>query len=430
MTENPLLSRRVALDIYAAAGRGGRPLDEAIREHPGYGRLEARDRAFVRNLVSTAFRHRGQIEALLDAFVSRPLPQTEALVGDIVHLGLAQLLFLETPPHAAVDTSVRLAQQSDRARMKGFVNAVLRRAGREGKALVARQDAARLNTPDWLWRAWVQAYGPAVAHDIAAAHLNEAPLDFSVRSEPQKWAEALGAEILPTGSLRRRQGGAVAELPGFAEGGWWVQDAAAALPARLLGDVVGRRVADLCAAPGGKTLQLAAAGADVVALDISLRRLALVKDNLARTGLVAQTVVADALNWKPETAFDAVLLDAPCSATGTLRRHPDAAWHKRPNDVARLAALQSHLLDAMAPLLRPGGTLVYAVCSLQPEEGERQIASLLARGAPFEPVPVAAGELPDLEEAITSQGFVRTLPSQWQERGGLDGFFIARLRRI
>ena len=423
-------SRRVALDVYAASGRGGRPLDDALRDHSGYARLAPRDRAFVRNLLATTFRHRGQIEALLDGFLSRPLPQTEALIGDIVHLGLAQLLFLDTPPHAAVDTSVRLAQQSDRARMKGFVNAVLRRAGREGKALVGRQDAARLNAPDWLWRGWVQAYGPALAHDIAAAHLREAPLDFTVKSEPERWAQALGATILPTGSLRRTEGGMVSELPGFGDGGWWVQDAAAALPARLLGNVAGLKVADLCAAPGGKTLQLAAAGAEVTAVDVSAKRLALVKENLARIGLSAETVAADVLTWKPGTTFDAVLLDAPCTATGTLRRHPDAAWQKRQTDVVRLAALQGHLLDAMAALVRPGGTLVYAVCSLQPEEGERQIEAFLGRGAPFARSAIEASELPDLEDAIAEQGWVRTLPCQWAERGGLDGFFIARLQRI
>ncbi|MGE0152628.1 MAG: RsmB/NOP family class I SAM-dependent RNA methyltransferase [Reyranellaceae bacterium] len=467
MSENPLQSRRVALDVYAAAGRGGRSLDDALREHKGFARLAPRDRAFVRNLVATAFRHRGQIEALLAGFVSRPLPQSEALIADIVHLGLAQLLFLETPPHAAVDTSVRLAETSERARMKGFVNAVLRRAGREGAAVVARQDAARLNTPDWLWRSWVQAYGPAQAHDIAAAHLKEAALDISVKADPEKWARDLNAIVLPTGSLRRLlvsppplrgrarvggdqqeappaltplpnpppQGGResesrlISELPGFAEGAWWVQDAAAALPARLLGEVTGRSVADLCCAPGGKTLQLAAAGAEVTAVDVSAARLKLVQDNLARTGLVAQTIAADVLTWKPGRQFDAVLLDAPCTATGTLRRHPDAAWHKRATDVARLAQLQAHLLDAAAALVRPGGTLVYAVCSLQPEEGARQIEAMLARHGGFAPAPVAAGELPGLEAAIAAEGWVRTLPCQWPERGGLDGFFIARLRR-
>ncbi|MDF3075554.1 MAG: rsmB, partial [Alphaproteobacteria bacterium] len=404
MSENPLQSRRVALDVYAASGRGGRPLDDAIREHQGFGRLEPRDRAFVRNLVSTTFRHRGQIEALLDGFVSRPLPASEALIADILHLGLAQLLFLQTPPHAAVDTSVRLVEMSDRARMKGFVNAVLRRAGREGAAVVTRQDPARLNTPDWLWRSWVQAYGPELAHDIAAAHQHEAPLDFSVKSDPEKWAQDLNAIVLPTGSIRRtlvsppplrgraREGGAteeaspaiaphpnpppqggresesrlISELPGFSEGAWWIQDAAAALPVRLLGDGKGKSVADLCCAPGGKTLQLAAMGAQVTAVDVSTKRLKLVDENLARTRLQAQTLAADVLSWKPGTSFDAVLLDAPCTATGTLRRHPDAGWHKRATDVTRLAQLQAHLLDAMAALVRPGGTLIYAVCSLQP----------------------------------------------------------------
>lgn len=429
MSENPLQSRRVALDVYAAAGRGGRPLDEALREHRGFAKLQPRDRAFVRNLVATTFRHRGQIEALLDGFVSRPLPASEALIADIVHLGLAQLLFLDTPPHAAVDTSVRLAQMSDRARMKGFVNAVLRRAGREGAAVVVKQDAARLNTPDWLWRSWVQAYGPERAHQIAQAHQREAPLDFTVKEDAEGWAQKLNAVLLPSGSLRRSEGGMVSDLPGFADGAWWVQDAAAALPARLLGDVAGKSVADLCCAPGGKTLQLAAAGAQVTAVDVSAKRLRLVEENLARTGLKAQTIANDVLTWKSGRQFEAVLLDAPCTATGTLRRHPDAAWHKRATDVARLAQLQAHLLDKAGELVQPGGTLVYAVCSLQPEEGERQIEAFLGRGAAFEAVPIAPVELPGLEEAVRPDGTVRTLPSQWPQFGGLDGFFIARLRR-
>mgnify|MGYP001281158697 CR=1 FL=1 len=357
MTDGALQSRRVALDVYAAAGRGGRPLDDALRDHAGYRRLPGRDRAFVRNLVSTAFRHRGQIEALLDAFVSRPLPPGEALVADIVHLGLAQLLFLDTPPHAAVDTSVRLAERSDRARMKGFVNAVLRRAGREGRALVERQDAARLNTPDWLWRGWAQAYGPELAHDIAAAHLRPAPLDLSAKSEPERWAEALGAAVLPTGSLRRSEGGLVSELPGFAEGAWWVQDAAAALPARLLGEVAGREIADLCCAPGGKTLQLAARGARVTAVDVSPARLKLVRDNLDRTGLAAETVAADVLNWRPGRPFDAVLLKA--RVAGSLQRK---RW--RDQEAVYLERLHRQIADVDAAELgvvrvcgRPGGGL-------------------------------------------------------------------------
>ena len=403
-------------------------MDDALADHKGFAALEPRDRAFVRNLLAVAFRRRGQIESLLGSFLAKPLPGTDAIVGDILQLGLGQLLFLATPPHAAVDTSVRLAEVVGRTRLKGLVNAVMRRATREGQALVDRQDAARLNTPDWLWRSWLQAYGLETARAIATAHLNEAPMDFSLRGEADGWAEKLDAQLLPTGSLRRIAGGAVRDLPGFAEGAWWVQDAAAALPAKLMGDVAGKRVLDLCAAPGGKTLQLAAAGAQVIAVDVSARRLQRLADNLKRTGLTAELVTADAATWRPSAPIDAILLDAPCTASGTLRRHPDAPWRRRPDDVAQMATVQRGLLDHAISLLPSGGLLVYAVCSLQVEEGEMQVQSRLAAGADVDLSPITEAELPGLGEALTPLGPVRTLPSQWADKGGLDGFFIARLR--
>jgi 16S rRNA (cytosine967-C5)-methyltransferase len=433
-----LRSRHVTLELIGAASRGGRPLDDALVENKNYGALEPRDRAFVRNLVATTFRRRGQLDALLGAFLAKPLPGPDIIVADILQLGLAQLLFLNTPPHAAVDTTVRLAEAIGRARLKGLVNAIMRRATREAAALVERQDAARLNTPDWLWRSWLQAYGAETTRAIATAHLSEAPLDFTLRGEAADWAQRLEAQLLPTGSLRRLAGGAVRELPGFAEGAWWIQDAAAALPARLLqsamapagaNDFQGKRVLDLCAAPGGKTLQLAAAGAQVVAVDVSAPRLARLIDNLQRTNLKAELVTADATTYRPAQPIDAILLDAPCSSTGTIRRHPDALWRRRPDDVLQMAALQQRLLDHAVGLLPASAVLVYAVCSLQPEEGEQQIARLLASKANLELAPVRQDELPGIAEAIRPDGTVRTLPSQWSERGGLDGFFIARLRK-
>ena len=262
---------------------------------------------------------------------------------------------------------------------------------------------------------------------IAAAHLIEAPLDLTPRADAPSWADRLEGELLPTGTIRRATGGAIADLPGFAEGAWWVQDAAAALPARLLGDVSGKRVADLCAAPGGKTLQLAAAGARVTAVDISGRRMIRLGENLARAGLSAELVTADAGKWAPAEKFDAVLLDAPCSGTGTLRRHPDIAWLKGEDDIDRLTLAQDRLLLSAVELLKPGGTLVYAVCSLQEDEGAARIGSLLARDKRLRRRPVEPAELPGLEGAITPSGDIRTLPSMWAERGGLDGFYVARV---
>ena len=427
MDAPPLASRRTALDVLTACLDKGQPLDDALGRHPGFAALDPRDRAFVRLLLATTLRRLGEIEEVLDTLVERPLEGANAVGAQVLRLGAAQLLFLGTPAHAAVDTSVRLVEGAGLHHLKGLVNAVLRRIARDGAALLGDRDPARLNTPVWLWESWTAAYGEAATRAIAAAHLIEAPLDLTTRADADFWAGQLEAEKLPTGTLRRTGGGHIAELPGFAEGAWWVQDAAATLPARLLGDIAGKRVADLCAAPGGKTLQLCAAGAQVTAVDISARRMVRVGENLARAGLAAELVTADAAKWTPAEKFDAILLDAPCSGTGTLRRHPDIAWLKDEEDVGRLTLTQDRLLLHAADLLTPGGTLVYAVCSLQEDEGPARIEALLARDKRFSRVPVQPAELPGLESAISGDGDVRTLPSMWAERGGIDGFYVARL---
>jgi 16S rRNA (cytosine967-C5)-methyltransferase len=351
------------------------------------------------------------------------------MVHDMLRLGIAQLLFLRTPPHAAVATTVDLAEVRGFLSHKGLVNAVLRRLSQEGPELVAQQDAARLNTPDWLWRGWSQAYGEDGARGVALAHLKEAPLDITVRSDPEHWRELLDATLLPTGTLRRSAGGAIMSLPGYAEGAWWVQDAAAAIPAKLFGDIAGRHVVDLCAAPGGKTAQLAASGARVTAIDRSPRRLDRLNSNLARLSLAVESLVADAATWRPPEPVRHVLLDAPCTATGAIRRHPDVPHLKTPDDVARLAAVQERLVGAAAEMLAPGGILVYCTCSLEPQEGPQQIAKLLARGAPIRRKPIDAAEIGGLSECLTSDGDLRTLPSHLAEVDGIDGFFAARLIR-
>ena len=420
-------SRRIALDVLVACLDKGQPLDDALARHPGFPALDPRDRAFVRLLLATTLRRLGEIDTVLGAMIERPLEGANTVGLQILRLGAAQLLFLGTPPHAAVDTSVGLAQ-SRLPHLKGLTNAVLRRVAREGVAMLGDRDPARLNTPQWLWESWTASYGEETTRAIAAAHLVEAPLDLTPRSDADFWAGQLEAEKLPTGTLRRRTGGAISELPGYAEGAWWVQDAAATLPVRLLGDVTGQRVADLCAAPGGKTLQLCAAGALVTAVDISARRIGRLNDNLARAGMTAELVTADAGKWAPTEKFDAILLDAPCSGTGTLRRHPDIAWLKDGEDVSRLTLTQDRLLAHALDLLKPGGTLVYAVCSLEEDEGPARIEAVLGREPQVKHVPVQPGELPGLTEAITPAGDIRTLPSMWPERGGLDGFYIARLK--
>ena len=428
MDAAPLASRRAALDLLVACLDKGQPMDDALARHQGFASLDPRDRAFVRLLLATTLRRLGEIETVLGALIERPLDGANATGRQVLRLGAAQLLFLGTPPHAAVDTSVRLVVDAGLPHLKGLANAVLRRVAREGIALLGDRDPARLNTPQWLWESWSEAYGEEAARAIAAAHLVEAPLDLTPRANAQFWAGQLEGDLLSTGTIRRTTGGAITELPGFAEGAWWVQDAAATLPVRLLGDVAGKRVADLCAAPGGKTLQLAAAGAHVTAVDISARRMVRVAENLARAGLSAELVTADASKWTPEEKFDALLIDAPCSGTGTLRRHPDIAWLKDEDDVGRLTLTQDRLLQHAIELLKPGGTLVYAVCSLQEDEGLARMESLLAREKRLQRVPVQPSELPGLADAVTSAGDVRTLPSMWADRGGLDGFYIARLQ--
>ncbi|HZK89992.1 MAG TPA: transcription antitermination factor NusB [Stellaceae bacterium] len=423
-------ARHVALDLIGAVLGRERPLDEVIDDSAGMAQLPLRDRAFARLLVATVLRRLGQIDALIGACLSSPLPPRAAPVHDILRLGIAQLLFLHTPPHAAVATSVDLAQSRGFPAHKGLVNAVLRRLSVEGPERAAAQDAPMLNTPAWLWQSWQSHYGEAAARAIATAHLREAPLDLTLRANATGWCESLAATPLPTGTLRRPGGGAVALLPGYSEGAWWVQDAAAALPARLFGDIAGRRVIDLCAAPGGKTAQLADAGAFVTAVDRSSRRLERLVANLKRLSLPAATIAADAASWRPEHPADAVLLDAPCSATGAIRRHPDVPHLKRPADIVRLATIQDKLLHAAVEMLRPGGILVYCTCSLEPEEGPRRIEALLSSGAPVERRPIGAGDVNMPEEWLTADGDLRTLPFHLAEYDGIDGFYGARLVKL
>ena len=423
-------ARDVALELLGAVLRRKRPLDDAIDDNPAMQLLSGRDRAFARLLVATALRRLGQIDALIALCLSTPLAPRAAAIHDILRLGVAQLLFLRTPPHAAVATSVDLAHGRGFLSHKGLVNAVLRRLSVEGPELSQNQDAARLNTPDWLWRSWSEAYGAETARAIANAHLKEAPLDLTLRGDPEIWCEKLQGILLPTGTLRRQAGGAVTSLPGYAEGAWWVQDAAAALPARLLGDVAGREVVDLCAAPGGKSAQLAAAGARVTAIDRSSRRLDRLVANFQRLGLPIEAVAADALTWRPTRPAEAVLLDAPCTTTGAIRRHPDVPHLKLPDDVARLSVVQENLLRAAVDMLVPGGTLVYCTCSLEPEEGPLRIQTLLRSGAPIVREKISADEIGGHPDWITAEGDLRTLPCHLGEYDGLDGFFCARLTKL
>ncbi len=426
----PADPRAIALDLLDAVLTERRLLDEALDAHPRLGALAPRDRAFARALVSTTLRRLGQIDDCIARCLERGLPSKARRASHVLRLGACQLLFLATPPHAAIDTAVDMVKGTALAGFAKLINAVLRRLDREGRDWVTAQDAAALNTPPWLWTSWCDAYGPDQARQIATAHLTEAPVDITLSAkagDPQDWATRLGASILPTGSLRLADGGDITRLPGFDDGLWWVQDMAAALPARLLGDVAGLDVADLCAAPGGKALQLADRGARVVAVDRSARRLGRFRQNLDRLGLAADIVEADVAAWRPDRKFSRILLDAPCTATGTLRRHPDGMRLKGPGDVAALADQQMALLRASVDLLAPGGVLVYCVCSLEAQEGADRINTLLADDARLSRQPIQPDEVGGLSQLITPQGDMRTLPFHLQDAGGMDAFFAARL---
>ncbi|MGF1464150.1 MAG: RsmB/NOP family class I SAM-dependent RNA methyltransferase [Maricaulaceae bacterium] len=421
-----LPARQAALAALYAVETQGRALDAGLSATFRRLALEPRDRAFAYLLASTVLRRQGWIDRVLDQYLKKP-PQLEVRIA--LRLGVAQLLFLGSPPHAAVGLSVE-AMKADRdtARAAGLANAVLRKIAQAGpSALRGFRPSEAL--PDWLARRWNATYGPQTADAMAQAGFAEPPLDLTVKRDPSFWAAQLGGRVLPNGAVRLDEIGDVTSLPGYADGEWWVQDAAAALPATLLGPVRGRMVADLCAAPGGKTAQLAAAGARVTAVDVSGKRLERLKTNLDRLTLSAEAVAADATQWRPERPFDAVLLDAPCSATGTLRRRPDAAWTRDPDAIGALAPVQTALLNAAADMLAPGGTLVFCTCSLEPEEGPSIVARALAAGAPIVPDPIRPAEIPGLEPALLADGTLRTRPDHWAEHGGVDGFFIARFRR-
>jgi 16S rRNA (cytosine967-C5)-methyltransferase len=407
-------TRGAAFDLLTAVLIRNRPLEEALN---ALTYLEPRDRSAAHRLAAAVLRRTGTLDAVLEPFLRKEPPDPVRIV---LRIGAAGLLLLDTPSHAAVGTAVSLAKGRGLAPFAGLVNAVLRKVASGGAAALEDLDSARLDTPTWLWASW-----QPVARLIAKAHQQEAPLDLTLRPDTQP---PDGADVLPTGSVRYPAGTHVADVPGFNEGRLWVQDAAAALPAQLLAARAGERVADLCAAPGGKTGQLAATGAHVTALERDPARLERLADNLRRWDLSAELVQADATEWTPPQPFDAVLLDAPCSATGTIRRHPDILHLKRPRDVQAATEAQDRLLAAATSMLRPGGRLVYAVCSLQPEEGAPRIAAALARGGlrhdPFTP-----DELTAVPEARTPEGFLRTHPGMWPQRLGMDGFFAARLIR-
>ena len=419
MSDKASPARGAALRCLGEVTGQGRLLSEAMTG-PAWAALAPADRAAAQRMTLEVLRNLDRCDALLKPHLRKAPP---LMVRNVLRLGTWELC-TGGAAHGVVNDCVTLVSADRKARtMAGLVNAVLRRIAEDGPAAWAKLRVPRL--PRWLRDPLRAAWGPQAVAAMEAAHLAGAPLDLTVKDDAAGWAERLGAEMLPTGSLRLTEAGQVSGLPGYDEGAWWVQDAAAALPGRLLGDVAGRRALDLCAAPGGKTLQLAAAGAQVTALDLSEPRLARLAENLARTGLGAELVAGDALEARGQ--WDVVLLDAPCSATGTIRRHPDLPRARQGEGISDLIDLQARMLDHALSLLAPGGRLVFCTCSLLPDEGECQIEEALARHPGLQVLPAEApGVEPDWR---APEGGLRLRPDYWPARGGMDGFYMAVLQR-
>lgn len=428
-----LKARICALDLLKQVLVQKQPLDQVMDRHDDFRALEARDRTFARMLVSTVLRYKGVMDVLLNRLQDEPRDIRPEALKLILYLGVAQILYMNVADHAAIDTSNRLAEAENMPKKKAFVNALLRRLQREQQDLIGKIDTVQAAVPEWLLGTWVQDYGLKVAADMTQALLAEAPLDITVKSvdEINYWAGEFGASTLSTGSLRLLENPGVQSMSGFDDGSWWVQDASAALPVKLIPETKEKRIVDLCAAPGGKTAQLAASGARVIALDRSAKRLERLTQNMQRLGFeeAIDVVVSDGAVWQPEELVDVVLLDAPCSATGTIRRHPEVMHLKSLQDVEQLMSLQMRLLDNSAKMLKQGGVLIYCTCSLQKDEGERQIDLFLENNKDFVRDPVSPKEIGGLSDAITPQGDVRILPYFMAAQGGMDGFFISRLKK-
>ena len=427
--EPSLATRAVATDLIDDVLRERRSFDSALAHHNSIEVMSARDRAFVHTLAITTLRRLGTIDHLLDLCLQRPLPRRAQKVHDILRVGLCQILFMEVADYGAVATCVELTRQLGHSAHIKLVNAVLRRLGREGPKMVCDLDEARINTPEWLWDKWSAAYGEDICRQMAGAHLAGASLDISTKGDPQKWAAELGGDILFTNTIRLKNHGQVTKIPGFQDGQWWVQDAAAQLVVEMAGDVTDKSVIDLCAAPGGKTAQFLARGAKVIAVDRSATRLERLKQNMERLKFKPLVVEADVSNWRPKRSADVVMLDAPCSATGTARRHPDVLWSKSESDITQLAAIQQGMMSAAAESVAPGGLLIFATCSLQPEEGIDHVSPFLNTHSEFQLEPLTATDVHGLLETLTTCGCFRSLPSHRADQGGIDGFFAARFRR-
>lgn len=449
MTKPGLPARIAASILLTRVIDDQRSLDGLLDTRHGpvqFRQLPVDDKALARAIVTAALRHRGEIEYCLGRLLSRKLPKGARHLLHTLHCAAAQILFLDVPDSAAVDLAVTaLSDEKRSTRFASLANAVLRRLSREKTSLLAgksEQEIAELNVAPWLARRMRKDWGRKQSAAIAYQHMLAPMIDVTVRKDPENWAECLGGRLLFGHSVRVDRKGNVDSWPGYEDGGWWVQDAAASLPVHLFGDVNGKTALDLCAAPGGKTAQLAAAGALVTALDSSAPRLHRLQNNMHRLHLDVRCVEADMMDWEAKEQFDLVLLDAPCSSTGTIRRHPDVQWTKTAQSIEQLALLQQEMMIRAVEYVKPGGTLIYSNCSLDRAEGEDVVARLNQQDWPLEIAQVLPEEVFGHTEWINRQGTVRTLPCHLQEFGlstgtadndrrltGLDGFFCARFRR-
>ena len=424
-----LAARAYANKALGEVLRNSVPLEDALGES-WRSDLAANDKALVRAIVATSLRHKGQIDDVLRRFLNKPLPAKSGPAREILLSGAAQILFMRVPAHAAIDVAVSLARHDRNGKhFSGLINAVLRKVAASGPDVAAGQDSVELNIPKWMHQAWAKDFGADVAANMGAALLKEAPLDITIKGDVEDWAQKLGGKVLPGGTVRlENAAGRIEDLHGYGEGAWWVQDAAAALPVKLLGDLSGKKVLDLCAAPGGKTAQLAAAGADVTAVDNSPARLEILAGNLKRLELSAQIVCHDAATFEAHEGFDVVLADVPCSATGTLRRHPDGLHTKQASLPEKLKPVQLAILHNAISRTRAGGRTMLCTCSVQMQEGERLIEEILAESTAVTRDRLTQDEVFGLGHLINSSGDLRVLPHHPIGDGmGLDGFFASRL---
>ena len=427
--EPTLETRATAVDLVGIVLRSGQAFDIAFTQNKDLNLMSSRDRAFIYNLCLTTLRRLGQIDELIQTYLDHPIPHNAQYVTDILRIGACQILFLNVANHAAVFTCVELTRKKGYSAHIKLVNAVLRGLTRNGTSLVTKQDENFLNIPRWLWNSWLVAYGEVNCREIAAAHLRGGALDLSTFGDPNTYSKLLNGKVLPPGTVRIYTKGPIGGLPGFQNGKWWVQDLAARMVAALAGDISEKSVLDLCAAPGGKTAYFAAGGGNVTAVDRSKVRIRRLKENLDRLQLTAKIIQEDALTWRPRKTADVVILDAPCSGTGTARRHPDVLWTKTETDVIKLVDLQKRLLKAASEMVAPGGILIFATCSLQPEEGGDHMNAFLENHPNFSLFPVTSDDVYGHDELISAPGVFRSLPCHFGSEGGMDGFFAARFQR-